>query len=69
MRSHLVLADKLTNDFAQWARASLHKEDLAYRLSRLDITDYRTLGDLRNTEKHFDRNCAGAPGGLSEDGG
>jgi len=49
MRSHLVLADKLTNDFAQWARASLHKEDLADRLSRLDTTDYRTLGDLRNT--------------------
>ena len=49
MRSHLVLADKLTNDFAQWARASLHKEDLADRLSRLDITDFRTLGDLRNT--------------------
>ena len=29
MRSHLLLADKLPNDFARWARASLHKEDLS----------------------------------------
>jgi len=49
MRSHLSLADKLTNDFAQWARASLHSEGLADRLSMAVITDCRTLGDLRNT--------------------
>jgi hypothetical protein len=48
MRSHLVLADKLTNDFAQWARTSLHRDDLADRLSMADTTDCRTLGDLRN---------------------
>lgn len=29
MRSRPLLADKLTNDFAQWARASLHKENLS----------------------------------------
>jgi len=48
MRSHLMLTDKLTNDFAQWARTSLHKEELSDRLSMTDITDCRTLGDLRN---------------------
>ena len=48
MRSHLLLADNPTNDFAQWARTSLHKGDLADRLSMADITDCRTLGDLRN---------------------
>lgn len=66
MRSHLLLADKPTNDFAQWARASLHKEDLADRLSRLDITDYRTLRDLRNTLTEI---YAGVYGGLSGDSG
>jgi uncharacterized protein DUF5752 len=48
MRSHLLLADKLTNDFAQWARTSLHRDALADRLSMADVTNCRTLGDLRN---------------------
>lgn len=47
MRNHLVLTDQLTNDFAQWAKNSLHKEDLASQLSTTEITDCRTLGDLR----------------------
>ena len=48
MRNHLAITDRLTNDFAQWARTSLHKEDLADRLSMTDITECRTLGDLRD---------------------
>jgi len=47
MRSHLMLSDKLTNDFAEWSRTSLRKEDLSDRLSMTDITGCRTLGDLR----------------------
>lgn len=49
MRNHLAMTDDgLTNDFAQWARTSLHREDLADRLSIAEITDCRTLGDLRS---------------------
>jgi hypothetical protein len=48
MRSHLALADNLTNDFAQWTRNSLHNDELAVRLSKVDVTDGRSLGDLRN---------------------
>src|SRR5262249_53101023 len=33
MRNHLVLADEMTNDFAQWTRTSLGFADLADRLS------------------------------------
>jgi hypothetical protein len=47
MRNQQAVTDGLTNDFAQWARTSLHKEDLADRLSVAEITDCRTLGDLR----------------------
>jgi hypothetical protein len=47
MRNHLAVTDGLTNDFAQWARTSLHREDLADLLSIAEITDCRTLGDLR----------------------
>jgi len=48
MRNHLVLTDQISNDFAQWAKTSLHREDLASHLSMAEITDCRTLGDLRN---------------------
>ena len=44
MRSHLALADKLTNDFAQWTRNSLHNDELAVRLSKVDVTDGQSLG-------------------------
>lgn len=47
MRNYLVLADELTNDFAQWAKNSLHREDLASKLSVVEIADCRTLGELR----------------------
>ena len=49
MKNHQAVMDGLTNDFAQWSRTSLHKEDLADRLSIAEITDCRTLGDLRKT--------------------
>src|SRR5215510_11725480 len=49
MRNQLMLTDELTNDFAQWTRTSLHRQDLAARLSMADITDCCTLSDLRNT--------------------
>src|SRR5262249_974090 len=47
LRNHLTVTDELTNDFSQWARSSLHREDLASQLSTTGITDCRTLGDLR----------------------
>jgi len=49
MRNQLMLTDELTNDFAQWTRTALHRQDLAARLSMADITDCCTLSDLRNT--------------------
>lgn len=47
IRNHLILSDQLTNDFAEWSKKSLHKEELAGRLLTTAITDCRTLGELR----------------------
>jgi hypothetical protein len=47
MRNQLVLTDNATNDFAQWARTSLKREELASHLGMADMKDCQTIADLR----------------------
>jgi uncharacterized protein DUF5752 len=44
---HHFLTEGFSNDFAQWALASLNQPGLAERLASLDIRDYLSLNDLR----------------------
>ena len=41
------LTEGFSNDFAQWALASLNRNELAERLAGLDIRDYPSLAELR----------------------
>jgi hypothetical protein len=42
------LTEGFSNDFAQWALASLNQPVLAERLGGVDVRDYTSLPDLRN---------------------
>jgi hypothetical protein len=56
------LTERFSNDFAQWALASLNQAELAERLAGIDIRDYISLAelraDLRRTVLEF---CEGHP--------
>jgi uncharacterized protein DUF5752 len=47
IRNQLVLTDSVTNDFVQWARTSLKREELASHLAMADMKDCQSIGDLR----------------------
>jgi hypothetical protein len=45
---HHFLTEGFSNDFAQWALASLNRAELAERMAALDIRSYLELNELRN---------------------
>jgi len=44
---HHFLTEGFSNDFAQWALASLNQPQLAERLGSIDIRDYLSIAELR----------------------
>ena len=44
---HHFLTEGFSNDFAQWAQASLNQPTLAERLASIDIRDYLSIAELR----------------------
>ena len=44
---HHFLTEGFSNDFAQWALASLNQPQLAERLASIDIRDYLSIAELR----------------------
>lgn len=45
---HHFLTEGFSNDFAQWALASLNRSELAERLASIDVRDYVSIAELRN---------------------
>ena len=50
---HHFLTEGFSNDFAQWALASLNQHALAERLASIDIRDYASLAELRADLRHI----------------
>jgi hypothetical protein len=50
---HHFLTEGFSNDFAQWALASLNQPALAERLASIDIRDYVSIAELRADLRHI----------------
>jgi uncharacterized protein DUF5752 len=50
---HHFLTEGFSNDFAQWALASLNQPALAERLAGIDIRDYVSIAELRADLRHI----------------
>ena len=50
---HHFLTEGFSNDFAQWALASLNQPALAERLASIDIRDYVSIAELRADLQHI----------------
>ena len=50
---HHFLTEGFSNDFAQWALASLNQPAMAERLANIDIRDYVSIAELRADLRHI----------------
>jgi hypothetical protein len=49
LRQHHYLSPEPPNDFAYWVTQALNEQSLGERISSVDIVQFRTIEDLRNT--------------------